>query len=305
MERCRFLGTVFAVSTLSFLLATVPGYPNKSGPTKPTDPLPPSAEVGNGAGLGAGAGGRGDKKQAVVVKTTDGVIKGRVVYDGTQPTPAKLKLEGHADAPNCHKGPDTDQTWLVSKNGDVANVAVFVEPADGGFIALDETQVEMFKTSPSIDQPHCVYVPAVVGIFAGYKTQDGKQHLTGIPLLVKNSGDIAHNTKISGEPKYNPTISMNILPGAKNGQRYPIYYQKTPLNVVCDKHNWMRAKVVAFNHPFFAITDKDGNFEIKNAPSGVDVIVKTWHEDATSDSKKLNVKAGVNDAGTLKIKAAS
>jgi hypothetical protein len=302
MRRYRFLGPVFAVSTLAFVLATVPGCPNKPA-AKPSGPLPEPSKTGKGAEEGAGGGG--DKKKAVVVKTTDGVIKGKVVYEGTPPTPAKLKMEGHADAPQCHKGPDTDQTWLVSSDKGVANVAVFVEPADGGFFALDEKQVEKFKSSPSIDQPHCVYEPAALGIFAGYRTEDGKQHATGIPLLVKNSGAISHNTKMSGEAKYNPAISKNIPPGDTKGTPYDVNFQKTPLNVVCDKHNWMKAKVVPFDHPFFAMTDKDGNFEIKNAPSGAELNVKTWHEDGTSDSKKLNVKAGDNDAGTLKIKAAS
>jgi hypothetical protein len=39
----------------------------------------------------------------------------------------------------------------------------------------------------------------------------------------------------------------------------------------------MKAWVRVFDHPYFAITDGDGKFEIKNAPAG-DFRLVIWHE---------------------------
>jgi hypothetical protein len=297
MKRYLTLGPAFAVVALGLVLATVPGCPN---PAKPPakGPLPAPSDLSKGAESSG-------KKKAFVAKTTDGVIKGKVVYDGTPPKMAELKMEGHADVKACHQGPTTEQTWIVGQGNGVANVAVFLEPPDGEFFAFDEKQVEKLKTNPTLDQPHCVYEPAVIGIFAGYKSEDGKVNQTGAKLMVKNSStNISHNTKVSGEGKYNETRSENIAPGNTKGIPYDVNYQKSPLSVVCDKHTWMKAKIVPFDHPFFAMTDKDGNFAIKNAPTG-DFTIKTWHEEGTPASTKVSVKSGDNDAGTLKIKAGS
>jgi hypothetical protein len=39
----------------------------------------------------------------------------------------------------------------------------------------------------------------------------------------------------------------------------------------------MTGYVRVFDHPYYAVTDKDGKFEIKNAPTG-DYRIVYWHE---------------------------
>ena len=36
----------------------------------------------------------------------------------------------------------------------------------------------------------------------------------------------------------------------------------------CDVHGWMNAYVGVLDHPYFAVTDKDGKFELKDAAAG-------------------------------------
>jgi hypothetical protein len=36
----------------------------------------------------------------------------------------------------------------------------------------------------------------------------------------------------------------------------------------CDVHPWMFAWVTVVDHPYFAVTDKEGNFTIKDVPPG-------------------------------------
>ena len=43
-------------------------------------------------------------------------------------------------------------------------------------------------------------------------------------------------------------------------------------------HNWMRGFVRAFDHPYFAVTDANGRFELKDVPAGRWRVV-AWHEE--------------------------
>ena len=53
--------------------------------------------------------------------------------------------------------------------------------------------------------------------------------------------------------------------------------ERVPLRVVCDIHGWMKSYVGIYDHPFFAVTDADGSFEIKGVPAGKQNII-VWHE---------------------------
>ncbi len=52
------------------------------------------------------------------------------------------------------------------------------------------------------------------------------------------------------------------------------------MNIGCDIHKFMNAKAVVLDTPYYAITDEQGKFEIKDVPAGVDVYVVAWHEEA-------------------------
>src|SRR5262249_47260706 len=80
----------------------------------------------------------------------------------------------------------------------------------------------------------------------------------------------SHNTNIIGNSA-SPKASKNILlpTGGSvtiDASKFQPYH--IPNLVKCDIHGWMGARVFVFPHPYFAVTDKDGNFEIKNAPAG-------------------------------------
>ena len=108
-----------------------------------------------------------------------------------------------------------------------------------------------------------------------------------------------HPTKIKGEAKYNPEFGKNLNGGTE--ENFPVAYQKSPISIACDKHQWMGAVLITFDHPFFAVTDKDGHFEIKNVPSDVELTVKMWHEVAKPESSTKTFKKGDNTLD-LKVK---
>jgi uncharacterized membrane protein len=63
------------------------------------------------------------------------------------------------------------------------------------------------------------------------------------------------------------------------------------INIKCDSHPWMRAYIYSSKHPYVAITDEKGNYEIKDLLPGK-YQVKIWHEGFGQVVKKVTVTAG-------------
>ncbi len=53
--------------------------------------------------------------------------------------------------------------------------------------------------------------------------------------------------------------------------------EKNAIALSCGIHGWMGGQIYVFDHPYFAVTDANGNFEIKGAPAG-DYLIYMKHE---------------------------
>jgi hypothetical protein len=95
-------------------------------------------------------------------------------------------------------------------------------------------------------------------------------------MLMKNGDPVPHNTHVT--PVRND--GTNPLVGANNREGVEFKYKKpegTPIPVKCDLHTWMSAYQLPLDHPFFAVTDADGKFEIKDLPPGKHMFT-VWQE---------------------------
>jgi hypothetical protein len=64
------------------------------------------------------------------------------------------------------------------------------------------------------------------------------------------------------------------------------------VEVRCVRHPWMRGYLAVFDHPYFAVTEKDGRFAIDSLPPG-DYKLMVWHEGlAKPIERKVTVQAG-------------
>ena len=63
------------------------------------------------------------------------------------------------------------------------------------------------------------------------------------------------------------------------------------LKFKCDVHPWMFAWVSVFDHPYFAVSGKDGTFKIANVKPGK-YTVKAVHRKAGPTTKEIEVKEG-------------
>jgi hypothetical protein len=80
---------------------------------------------------------------------------------------------------------------------------------------------------------------------------------------------------------------------------------RRPVKLECDIHAWMSAYLLVRDNPYFAVTDKDGKFSIKNLPVGEHTFI-AWHPtgylvDVTVDGKATKWQIGERSKGRVKV----
>ena len=207
----------------------------------------------------------------VVSAGDDGVVKGKVIFKGEVP---KRGVINTAKDPNCKKMKKKIGTEdvIVNKKTDpttLRNVMVYVKNGLGGRIF--EAPSEPFV----LDQVGCQYKPHVIALMTGQK------------LRIRNSDDTNHN--IHFLPKINQ--EMNFSQPKKGMEKDVELEVEDVFKVKCDVHPWMGAFIKVFDHPFFAVTGKDGTFEIKGLPAGR-YEIEAWHEKFGKETMTVEVATG-------------
>ena len=67
----------------------------------------------------------------------------------------------------------------------------------------------------------------------------------------------------------------------------------------CDIHPWMSAWVGVLDHPYFAVTDAQGKFEIRDLPPGIYTLA-VWHESLQPEEREIPVTDNATLDFTLK-----
>jgi len=228
-----------------------------------------------------------------------GTVKGQAVFKGDK-VPAAEQLKITRDEAACLKnGPIFAEKYVINpKNKGVKWVVVWLAKDDGGKADFDaelpiHPALKEFKDkSVSMDQPCCRFEPHVVVLRKGQE------------FIGKNSSAIQHNMNIQGFK--GPNVNQLLVAGGKMtvaANKWKPHY--LPVSVSCNIHPWMTARIFCFDHPYFAITDADGNFEIKNAPAGNYRLI-ALHESGWvtggKNGKLITIKAGgTTDVGPLDV----
>ena len=106
-------------------------------------------------------------------------------------------------------------------------------------------------------------------------------------LLIKNSDPILHTAHAyfhDGQPHFN----VGLFPGKVS--RKPLVSAGI-VKIVCEVHPWMTSYVVVTEHPYHAVTDAYGEYEIRDVPPGL-YRLKVWHERLGIQEKDVEVKGG-------------
>ena len=127
----------------------------------------------------------------------------------------------------------------------------------------------------------------------------------GQSLVIKNSAPVAHNAKY--DTKYNGADNPLIPPGGKHVIK-DLKPERGPFTIECGLHPWMNAGVMVFDHPYFAVTDEDGKFEITKAPRGnfnlyIRRVNGAWHGGANWQKvlPALNLTEDEHTLGTIEF----
>lgn len=151
-----------------------------------------------------------------------------------------------------------------------ASIAVYVD-------AIADKKFEAPKEHVIIDQRKMSFNPHVVAVQQG----------TTVDFL--NSDPVGHNVywpSISGNKKL--AHNLGTWP---QGEKKPFQFNDLGVaSLLCNVHPEMSGYVVIVPTPYFAVTDKDGNFEIKDIPAGK-YTLKTWSEDGKPTSQAVEVSA--------------
>jgi len=155
------------------------------------------------------------------------------------------------------------------------NIAVYVD-------VIADKKFDAPKDHVVVDQRKMTFIPLVVVVQQG----------TTVEFL--NSDPVGHNVywpSISGNKK----LSHNLGTWPK-GEKKPFQFNDLgTASLLCNVHPEMSGYVVVVPTPYFAVTDKEGNFEIKNIPAGK-FTLKTWSEDGKPTSQAVDVSAATATA---------
>lgn len=155
------------------------------------------------------------------------------------------------------------------------NIAVYVD-------AIPDKKFDAPTTKPVMDQAKMTFAPHVMVVQAG----------TTVEFL--NSDPVGHNVywpSISGNKK----LAHNLGTWPKGEKKAFQFNDVGVASLLCNVHPEMNGYVVVVPTPYFAVTDKSGNYEIKNVPPGK-YTLKTWSEDGKVTTQAVEVGAGAATA---------
>ena len=206
-------------------------------------------------------------------------VTGKVTLKGTPKPEITINMASDPKCGALHTKPVTTRHYVVGKDNGLANVMVYVKSGLSGksFPAPTDT--------PLLDQVGCEYIPYVMGV------------RTGQTFKVKNSDPTLHNVHAtpvpaSGNKEFNFAQPIKDMVTEKSFPNPEI-----ALRFKCDVHPWMFAYVSVLDHPYFAVTDADGNFKITGLPPGKYTLaahhVKT-HRNDPGVEKEIAVDGNTN-----------
>ena len=196
-------------------------------------------------------------------------VKGVAKFQGMALKPTKIDMSADPNCAKAHTTPVTTEDVLVDANGGLANVVVYV--ADG----LGDQKFDPPAQPAVIEQKGCQYKPHILAMQTNQK------------LDVVNDDPTTHN--IHPMPNNNREWNKSQPHGMPVEETFP--REEIAIPVKCNVHPWMRAYIAVFKNPYFAVTDKDGNFDLKGLPPG-NYTIKAWHEKLGTQTQKITVGAG-------------
>jgi plastocyanin len=177
-----------------------------------------------------------------------------------------------ACGPACLAVSTIEGQVIVRSARDNGSAVIYIDKIPGKTFAAPSAPI-------TLDQLNLTFVPHVLPVLAGTR------------VAFPNSDDIRHNV-------FSPTSASKFNLGTypKSTTKYYVFDKPGAVTLLCNVHAEMSAYVIVTETPYFAVSDKTGNFTLKNVPPGR-YVLKVWHERAKTQS----VEIVIGDNQTAKV----
>ena len=204
-----------------------------------------------------------------------GTVTGKINFKGTKPAPSKITMNADPRCIKLHSGKDVfSEQVAVNPNNTLQYVFVYVKKG------LEGKKFPTPAEKRTIDQKGCMYNPHMFGVMVNQ------------PIEITNSDPTMHN--IHALPKNSKQFN---IAQPKQGMKMTQKFDKAEVmvKVKCEVHNWMASYIGVLDHPFYAVSDNQGNFTIKDLPAGT-YELEAWHE--KYGTQTMQVTVGASDTKT-------
>jgi plastocyanin len=195
--------------------------------------------------------------------STSGTVAGVVRFTGKVPDPTTITVSD---------GTTIKHSDLVvdAKTKGLRDVMVMLEDAPAQPKLKDAKPVR-------VDQVGWVFKPRVVAV----------QHGQGVRF--DNSDSVNHSVMASSTVKEN---EFNAVAGPGMPLTRVFEPQKPPVLIGCSLHPWMRAWVYVVRHPWFAISNAQGDFRVENVPPGKYTLLLVHPDTNLRERRTIEVQPG-------------
>ncbi len=204
------------------------------------------AKTAGGSGGDPAAGESAAGVMVNVDPATAATVTGMASFSGDAPRFPPINMSAEPDCMQMHGG-RVPSDRVVVNDGKLQHVLVWISKG------LEGKRFPVRTDLVNLDQDGCIYKPHVVAVQMGQA------------LNITNSDPTTHN--VHPLPRQNREWNRSQTSGAP-AIDYKFPRSELKIAVKCNIHPWMQAYIHVVEHPYFAVTDAEGTFEIGNLPPG-------------------------------------
>ncbi|OGX39136.1 MAG: hypothetical protein A3C36_07930 [Omnitrophica WOR_2 bacterium RIFCSPHIGHO2_02_FULL_52_10] len=200
-----------------------------------------------------------------------GNISGVITYNGEVPNFREIKMDADPICLSKHTEAVFPQTLRLGPEKTMADVFVHITKG------LPQGVKYPVPAEPAvINQQGCMYDPHVLGVMVGQTVK------------ILNPDGTLHN--VHALSKINPEFNL-AMPKFREEMTQTFSKAEFMFPIKCDVHPWMAAWISVMDHPFFAVTQEDGGFVLRDVPPG-EYEIEAWHEKLGQQKATVSVKDG-------------
>ncbi len=197
-----------------------------------------------------------------VIDVTDGgTIKGQAIWKGAIPKIPPLKV--FADLDRCGTQVPSPVLRIDPATNGIQHVLIYLERVERGKAAEPAYRLSMGKRAADAATEPCQFQQHV---FPFVRSSE---------VALINFEPVLHNPHFFND-KHGSLFNLAMPTADREITTKLVRARGVGLRLQCDVHVHMNAWVAALDHPYFAVTDEQGWFEINGIPPGSYTLV-AWH----------------------------